>query len=137
MAENQVLVDTNVLLRFLTGEPPELAKKAKALVDRAEAGELTLIVLPLVVAETFYTLESFYEMERALVSERLASFLQCRGIEALDEERTLDALHRCQQTGVHLVDAFLASHAVHSQMAVATFDRDFEKFKDVRCHTLR
>jgi hypothetical protein len=33
-------VDANVLLRFLTGEPPELAERALRLIQRAEQGEV-------------------------------------------------------------------------------------------------
>jgi hypothetical protein len=35
-------LDANVILRFLTGEPAELAECARRLMARAEAGELTL-----------------------------------------------------------------------------------------------
>ena len=53
------LVDTNVLVRFFTGQPREMAAKAKALVAAADAGEVVLELLPVIVAETVYTLESF------------------------------------------------------------------------------
>ena len=62
MAE-QLLVDTNVLLRFLTGEPPKLAQKARVLIAAADTGEVELVVLPMIVAETVYTLESFYKID--------------------------------------------------------------------------
>ena len=133
----RLLVDTNVLLRFLTGEPADLAKKARTLVQRADSGEVTLILLPLVVCETFFTLESFYKMTRGIVATHLTSLLECRGIETVERERVLDALSRCQQSGVHLVDAFLASYAAELKMPVASFDRDFEKFKDVQRYFLK
>ncbi len=39
------LVDTNVLARFFTGEPHEMAVKARRLVERADKGEILLVVL--------------------------------------------------------------------------------------------
>ena len=48
----QYLVDTNVLVRFFTGQPPDMAAKAKALVAEADAGDVVLEVLPIIVAET-------------------------------------------------------------------------------------
>jgi predicted nucleic acid-binding protein len=126
------LVDTNVLVRFFTGEPPEMANKARRLIARADAGEVTLVILPLVLAEVYFTLESFYEMERKAVAEKLTEFLQCRGIQAIEREQMLDALARCRDRGAHFVDAYLASVAAAEKQPIASFDRDFDKFKDVR-----
>ena len=50
MTIKQELVDTNVLVRFFTGEPPEMASKARRLVERADNGEIVLVVLPVIVA---------------------------------------------------------------------------------------
>ena len=125
------LVDTNVLVRFFTGEPPALALKARKLVARADAGELVLLVVPVVVAETFYTLESFYEIERRLVSSKLSAFLQSRGIETIESARVLDALNRCAQRNAHFTDAYLAASAAELNHPIASFDRDFDKFKDL------
>jgi hypothetical protein len=37
---------------------------SKALIDAADAGDFVLEVPPVILAETVYTLESFYEMDR-------------------------------------------------------------------------
>lgn len=108
-----------------------MAEKARRLVERADAGEITLLVIPLVVAEVYFTLESFYEMERKTVAEKLIVFLQCRGIETLEQEQVLDALKRCRDRKAHFVDAYLAATAVAENHPIASFDRDFDKFKDV------
>ncbi|MBW3641154.1 MAG: PIN domain-containing protein, partial [Actinobacteria bacterium] len=47
-------VDTNILVRHLTGDPPELAARAAAYL-RAEP---ELLLTDLIVAETVYVLES-------------------------------------------------------------------------------
>ena len=132
MPAQRMLVDTNVLVRFLCGDPPEQAQKARRLVERADAGEVVLIVTPVILAETFYTLESYYEMDRKEVASILRGFLQCRGIEAVEKERLLGALLRCLDRGAHFADAYLAACAVDSGEPVASFDRDFDKFKDVK-----
>lgn len=131
MPRKAQLVDTNVLVRFFTGDPPELAAKARKLVARADTGELVLLVLPVVLAETFFTLESFYEMERKLVASKLSVFLQSRGIEAIEPARVLDALSRCEHRGAHFADAYIAASAAELKHPIASFDRDFDKFKDV------
>jgi predicted nucleic acid-binding protein len=54
-------VDANVVLRFLTGDPPEMAAKAMELMSRAEKGAIGLRVSHLVVAEIVWVLSSFYK----------------------------------------------------------------------------
>jgi len=128
----RLLVDTNVLVRFFSGEPPDMAARSRRLVERADAGEIVLVVVPVILAETFYTLESFYELDGKLVAARLVSFLNCRGIDALEKGRLLDALGRCESDGTHFADAFLAAVAIDNDQPIASFDRDFDAFRNVR-----
>ncbi len=131
MQEEAQLLDTNVLVRFLTGDPPDLASKARKLVARADAGELVLLVLPVVLAEAFYTLESFYEIERKMVASKLSALLRSRGVQAIESGRVLDALSRCEQRGAHFADAYIAASAAELKSPIASFDRGFDKFEDV------
>jgi predicted nucleic acid-binding protein len=126
------LVDTNVLARFFTGEPRDMAVKARRLVERADNGEIILVVLPVIVAELIYALESFYEMERKSVAVILLAFIQARGIEAAEPARVADALRRCRDVNSHFADAYLAAAAIEMESPVASFDRNFDKFKDVQ-----
>lgn len=50
-------VDTNILLRHLTGDPAPMAARATAFLGSATG----LLLADLIVAETIYVLESFYE----------------------------------------------------------------------------
>jgi len=131
MPHTRQVVDTNVLVRFLTGDPPLMAEKARKLVDQADLGKTTLVILPVIVAEAFYTLESYYEIERKSVADRLAIFLQCRGIQCVEKDRILDALKRCRDRNAHFADAYLAAAAIELKTPIASFDRDFDKFPDV------
>lgn len=51
-------VDTNVLIRHLTGVPPKLARRATRLLATADV----LPLADLIVAECVYVLESYYEV---------------------------------------------------------------------------
>jgi predicted nucleic acid-binding protein len=126
------LVDTNVLLRFLAGEPPLHAAAARKLFERAHAGEVVLDILPFIVAEAFYTLTSFYGMERKRAAERLSLVLQQRGLSVREARTVQAALARVQTSNVAFADAYLVANALEESLPVASFDRDFDKFKDVR-----
>jgi predicted nucleic acid-binding protein len=126
-----LVVDTNVLVQFFTGQPPDMAAKAKNLVTQADAGDVVLEILPLIVAETVYTLESYYEMDRKVVARSLRTFLQSRGVKAHERERVLDALQRHHDTNVHFADAYLAATGAELGLSVSSFDRDLDKFDGV------
>ena len=125
------LVDTNILLRFFTGDPPEMAERARAIVADADSGKLQLEIPALIVAETLYALESFYEMPKADVCEKLLVFLRSRGIAPQEPEIVLDALERYHTLPVHFADAYLAATAAARKQPVYSFDKDFARFKDV------
>jgi hypothetical protein len=54
------------------GEPPELAEKGRDIIALVDSGALLLKIHPLVIAETIFTLESFYKMPKDLVCDRLS-----------------------------------------------------------------
>lgn len=62
-------LDSNTLIRHLTGDPPEMAARATA----ALAEERQLLLTDLVLAECVYVLESFHEVERQRVAELMRS----------------------------------------------------------------
>src|ERR1019366_5292213 len=64
-------LDTNILIRHLTGDPPQMAARATAYLG---AG-YDLYLTDLVVAETIYVLESFYEVPRPRVADAIRSLL--------------------------------------------------------------
>lgn len=108
-----------------------MAEHARSLVRAADNGEVVLEVLPLIVAETVYTLESFYGMDRRTVASKLRVLLQSRGIRPHERERVLDALQRHHDVSVHFADAYLAASAAETKLSVASFDRDLDKFRDI------
>ena len=98
MSGTRYLVDTNVLLRFLSGEPPSQAAAARKLFGRAAAGEIVLDVPTVIVAEAFYTLVSFYKVNRKVAAEKLSLLLQQHGVRPRDERLVLHALRNSGTT---------------------------------------
>lgn len=119
-------VNANVLLRLITGDPPELAQRALKLVERAELGEVTLRLSPLVVAEMVWVLGSFYRYSRSQIAEVLLPLVTAKGV-GLEDAQVVAALDRMATANVEFIDAFLAETARRQGGAVASFDRDFSR----------
>ena len=129
------LVDTNLIVRYLVQDHEKHAKAAGRLFDACDRGEVTVVLLPAVLAECVFVLESFYRHPRAEIASALRRFISSPGIEMDEVAVQLDALDRFERTKVHFVDCLIAATAVAEDLPVASFDHDFRKFGDVRVET--
>ena len=122
-------VDTNVLIRHLTGDPPGQAAQATRLLS--QAGQL---LLPdLIVAEVVYVLEAFYEVPRTRVAELVRAIIAFPAIEVADEPALLRAVEVYEVHRLDFADAYLVAEAEISGVnAVASFDKAIERVPTVR-----
>ena len=122
-------VDTNVLIRHLTGDPPHQAARATRFL--AEADELLLA--DLIVAEVVYVLESFYEVKRARVAELVRAIIAFDAVRVVDEELLLRALEVYEIDRLDFAEAYLVASAERSGVdSVASFDRAIDRVTTIR-----
>jgi predicted nucleic acid-binding protein len=122
-------VDTNVLVRHLTGDPPEQAERARRLLSGGDQ----LLLPDLVLAELVYVLESFYELPRTRVAELARAVVAFPAIEVADEPALLRALEVYEVHRLDFADAYLVAEAEISGVnAVASFDKAIERVPTVR-----
>ena len=74
---------------------------------------------------------SFYEVGRKDSAEKLLSLLRQPGIKVRDSGPVFSALERLRNFNVGFADAYLAGCGLAESRAIASFDSDFDKFKDV------
>ena len=117
-------LDTNILIRHFTGDPPDLAVRADAFID--EANEL---LLPdLIVAETVYVLESYYGLSRDEVAEVVRSVISYRSIHTRDPALLMKSLEIYQDHRIDFAEAYLAAAAESTGVGtVASFDRGIDR----------
>ena len=126
------LVDTNLIVRYLVQDHEKHAKSAEKLFEACDRGDLVIVVLPAVLAECVFVLQSFYEQSRGDIASALSRLLSSPGVEIAASAIQLDALNRYQKTKVHFVDCLIAATAANEDISVASFDQDFRRFTDVR-----
>ena len=122
-------LDTKVLIRHLTGDPPVQARRATAYLKRA-----TELLLPdLIVAEVVYVLESFYEVKRERVAELVRAIIGFPAVAVVDEPLLLRALEVYEVERLDFADAYLVASAEASGVgAIASFDREIDRLTTVR-----
>jgi len=127
-----VLLDTNVLVRFLTNDDPRKADRCEELFRRAGEGEMTLRLSDVCLAELVWTLESYYRLSRRDIAAKITAVLNTDGFEVEDETVWLDAMRRYAESKVDLIDAYHAAQAAQANWPVCSYDRDFDQFHDVQ-----
>jgi predicted nucleic-acid-binding protein len=121
-------IDTNVLVRHLTGDPPAMAARATAFL-RAEP---ELFLADLIVAETIYVLESFYETPRVQVAQVVRSLLAFSSIVVVDRGVLVRAVEVYETERLDFADAYLVACAESTGVGrVASFDRSIDRVSTV------
>jgi len=128
----RLLLDTNIIIRFLTGDHPAHSRRSRSLFARAAAGDVTLVVTDLALAETVWVLQSFYKRHRDEIAAALKDLIESAGSEVKNKAVLLSALQNFAQTDFNFVDAYHAAIAAAESIGVASFDRDFDRFAGVK-----
>jgi len=122
-------VDANILVRHLTGDPPELAARATRYLGAADE----LLLPDLILAELAYVLESFYEVPRAQVATTLRAVLAYPAIRVLDADLLQRAVEVYEIHRLDFADAYLVASAERTGIGViASFDRSIDRVATVR-----
>jgi predicted nucleic acid-binding protein len=126
------LVDTNVLLRFLMNDHPGHAAAAKKLFKDAGAGEIAIRISLIAITESIYTLQSYYEIDRADIGRELMKLLTAPGVALTCPDWVLEAVGDYQTRNVAFGDACLAAEAKSMGVEVASFDRGMDKIPGLK-----
>ena len=119
------LLDTSYVVRYLTGDPPDMAERAAQVIDSDEV----LILSELVLMEAAYVLGSFYKMLRPDVVDILMELVQRQNLRlaTLSKPRVLQALILCRNSKRHsFADVLIWAQARERDAeGVYSFDRRF------------
>jgi predicted nucleic-acid-binding protein len=113
-----IAVDTNILVRLLTGDDPKQAAAARTLFATEP-----IWIAKTVLLETGWVLRSLYGFEENAVSEAFTRLLGLRNVHAEDEQSVAAALALTSR-GIEFADALHLSSRPHDAVLVS-FDRLF------------
>ena len=121
-------LDTNVLVRHLTGDPPDMAERATRFLASAD----DLLLPDLVFAEVAYVLESFYKVPRERVAVILRSVLAFPAIHVVDTDLLHRAVEVYEVDHLDLADAYLVACAERTGVGdIVSFDRSIDRIASV------
>ena len=111
-------IDTNIVVRYLTGDHPEQAARARSAIDTGPVFASTTVLL-----ESEWVLRSVYEFSGEEVAAALRAFAGLPYVSVENPVMLAEALDRAEN-GLDFADALHLGAAARCE-AMLTFDRGF------------
>jgi predicted nucleic-acid-binding protein len=118
-----IALDTNALVRMLVEDDTEQAQMVQQLVSFAEQKSITILILPEVLLETVWVLESVYRTKRTEIIRFLRALLAASSF-AIADDNVIRSAIRQYQKGFDFADALIAGQAKKEKaLALFSFDK--------------
>jgi predicted nucleic-acid-binding protein len=116
-------IDTNVILRFLLRDVPDQTARAVAVVTEPD-----VYVTDVVITETVFVLEKYYEAPRNTIAISIRSFLALPNLSS-NAALFSDVFDLYEvQTSLSIIDCYAAVEAGAWQSDLVTFDKKLLKY---------
>jgi len=126
------VIDANVILRYLLGEPADQAAKAGEIMAALEDGEITVHCDPVTLAEVVWVLSSFYKLPPAEIYAGLSPIVKTEGFEIPEKEVYVLALELFARGVAHFGDACACAAALlKCEGRLFSFDRDLSRVEGI------
>jgi predicted nucleic-acid-binding protein len=120
----RAVIDTNLLVRYLTEDDPAKAGEVKRLLVRAAEGAVRLLIPSVVIAELVWVLQSFYKLDRGEIVPLLNAIVHTQGMEVGDRPVVSEAIALFRDGTIDFIDAWIVAYARQAGVrSVYTFDR--------------
>ena len=133
-----IALDTNALVHLLVEDDPQQASTVQQLVIFAEKKSIKILILPEVLLETVWVLESVYNCERNEISKFLQALIATATF-TVSEDAVIRTVVRQYQKGADFADALIMNQAKKEKvLALFSFDKNLSKkypefvFKDFK-----
>lgn len=132
----KVFIDTNLFLRFLLDDIPEQADAVEKILKEAACQKVILWTNPMVIAEIVWTCESYYELPKDEIKDKVLMILNTPGLEVEDEDLVAEAVILYSEKGVDFIDAYNACWMRDRKVLdIYTFDKKYyRRLKEIRVH---
>ena len=127
-------VDTDVLIRLLTGDIPQKQAAAQWLFNQVEKGEITLLAPDTVIADAVFVLASprLYHLQREVVRDLLASLIGLPHFRVQNKQDLLRALEIYASTKLDFGDTMIiASMEEQDAQILYSYDTGFDRIKGI------
>lgn len=126
----EIVLDTNVLLRYLLGDIPAQFLEAKQLMEEIENGTKAGLVSILVINELIWILEKYYGLKRSVYIPKLLKIFILDHIKIIEIKKDvlMKIVESMQKQKIDFTDMYLIH--TNSPEKIFSFDQDFKKIRN-------
>lgn len=123
----KILIDTNLIIRFLVNDDPEKALRVKkVLLDPKNTNAL----LDTVVAEIIWVLSSYYEQDKFSIVEKIRALVHVDTI--VCNKSLLDrSLTVWENNNISFIDSYIIATAEQENLKIYSYDYKFDKVQSI------
>lgn len=124
----KILIDTNLIIRFLVNDDPTKAARVKKLLLESKN---TSVLLDTVVAEIIWVLSSYYEQDKFSIVEKIRALIHVKLISCnkalLDRSLTIWG-----NNNISFIDSYIIATAELEDLKIYSYDYKFDKVRTIK-----
>ena len=134
MKSDILFVDTNVFVRYLTGDDEDKADDVAKLLRKAAKGRVRLITTDIVIAELVWVLSSFYEQPVSVIADLVRAILNTEGLKIDGSERIESTVDIFEESQIDFIDAYIIGYMrLKNVAALCSYDKKhLSQFPDIK-----
>ena len=127
------LLDTNIIVRFLTSDRSPKYKNLYAFFITLEQGSTSVELKILVFFQVIFVLKSFYKVPKEEIANGILGLLKFKGIRISEKKIVRRTLELWREKNFEIVDCYLIAHLEgDTQNLLYSYDHDLDKFDFIR-----
>lgn len=125
-SRKSILIDANIILRYLLCDSKDLYYKAEKFFKEIEKGNIKAYIHHAVLAEVVYVLTKVYKIKRNEIADILIEFISHKGILVDNKEIIINSLRIYCNSNYDYVDCLLCAYSY--AYTVYSFDKDINNY---------
>ena len=124
------LIDTNVIVRFLTGSSDEKFKGVFGFFKDVENGKIIVELKLIVLFQAIFVLKSFYKVPKGKIVMAIKGILKLKGLKIKEKKTVVNMMNIWNSNNIEIVDAYLIACLEHNKPNIIySYDKDFDQFQ--------
>lgn len=120
----KVLLDANILIRFLVRDHEEHYLKSVEIFRNIEEGKMEAMLMDFIMAEVVYVLKRIYKYEKKEIASTLKKILLYKHLYTENKLVTFEALELYADKNIDFADAMLCAKKNLEGFEIVSFDKD-------------
>ncbi|MBI2326943.1 PIN domain-containing protein [Candidatus Curtissbacteria bacterium] len=128
-----IFLDTNIILRFVLQDHPIYSKKAANIFAQIDRGKIRIYLSWLVIFEAVFVLQNSHKLSKTEITEKLFPMLLLKNILFENKDLLKTTFEYYVDRNISFADAYHAALMAKKKIKeIYSFDRDFDKFPQIR-----